>query len=133
VADVNEESIPGSDLHLARLEPSFGRLCGVIGWRIKTVEQWIPWQRLRDKFGYSMLLRALERCEPGRRWPQDAERVCIQLDREAKEAAREQTRVKTEPVRKRARLVKVGGRWEAVRNSRGEWEAVPQETRENQT
>lgn len=79
----------GGDLHLVRLTPEFSQLCAVLGWRIKSTDQWAPFARLVSIHGWKRLLRALERCEPGKRWAQDAERECLQLHRDELDAERE--------------------------------------------
>jgi hypothetical protein len=67
------------DLHMVRADPAqrgcLTRLCAILGWQIRTSQQWLPWQRLRDKYGWPILLTALDRCEE-QRFPQNVERVC---------------------------------------------------------
>jgi hypothetical protein len=74
------------DLHLARLQPEFARLCGVIGYRIKDTIGWAPWSRLVSLYSWKKVLRAVEQCAPGQRWPADAERYCIQYAKDDADA-----------------------------------------------
>ncbi len=66
----------GEDFHLARLQPEFTRLCAVIGYRIKDTIGWAPWSRLVNLYQWKKVLRAVEQCSPGDRWPASAERYC---------------------------------------------------------
>lgn len=77
----------GSDLHLARLAPEFSRFQAILGWRIKSTDQWAPFARLRDIHGWKRLIRACEQCEPGARWASDMERLCIQYAKDEADAA----------------------------------------------
>ena len=110
---MNEDHIPGNSLHMEKLTQDFARFQSIIGWRIRQTDQWSPFERLKNKYGWPMLLRAAERCEPGKRWASDIERVCIQLDRDAKDAAKEQVQTAALPKRTH-KLVKVGDRWETI-------------------
>ena len=76
----------GSDLHLAKLQPEFTRLCAVLGWRVKDCAQWAPWHRLVSLYQWKKVLRAVEQCAPGQRWPADAERYCIQYAKDDADA-----------------------------------------------
>lgn len=67
------------DLHMVRANPQqslcLTRLGAILGWTIRTSAQWMPWKRLRDIYGWSILLTAAERCEE-QRFPQTVERMC---------------------------------------------------------
>lgn len=79
------------DLHMVRADPVQSgcliRLGAILGWPIRNSQQWAPWQRLRDKFGWPILLKALERCEE-QRFPQTIERLCRVELRQREEADR---------------------------------------------
>lgn len=79
----------GSDLHLVRLTPEFSRLCAILGYRLKETIQWAPYARLVHLHGWKRLLKAIERCEPGKRWASDAERECQAMERDELSAAQE--------------------------------------------
>ncbi len=76
----------GSDLHLAKLQPEFTRLCAILGWRVKDCAQWAPWHRLVSLYQWKKVLRAVEQCAPGQRWPADAERYCQQYAKDDADA-----------------------------------------------
>lgn len=78
----------GSDLHLAKLLPEFAQLQAILGWRIKETIQWAPYSRLVQIHGWKRLLKAVERCEPGKRWASDAERECQQLAKDEADSLR---------------------------------------------
>ena len=110
------DTIPGASLPYARLEPDFARLCAALGWRIKTTDHWLGWERLVGIYGWKCLLRAVERCEPGRRWPADAEKVCREFMKQEADAAKQaaQDAANTEMKAKaktKGRLVKIGEKW----------------------
>jgi hypothetical protein len=65
------------------------RLEAALGWTIKVTAQWAPWDRLRSIYGWPRLLRAVEACEPGQRFPSDAEKLCLQYQRDSEQEARE--------------------------------------------
>ena len=66
----------GEDLHLAKLTPEFSLFQAILGWRIKSTDQWAPFARLRDIYGWKKLTKACEQCEPGSRWASDMEKLC---------------------------------------------------------
>ncbi len=68
----------GSDLHLAKLTPEFSRFQAILGWRIKSTDQWAPFARLRDLYGWKKLTKACEQCDPMSRWAKDMEVLCRQ-------------------------------------------------------
>ena len=76
----------GEDIHMARLLPEFTRLCAILGWRIKDCAQWAPWDRLVRLYSWKKVLRAVEQCSPGQRWPADAERYCQQYAKDDADA-----------------------------------------------
>ncbi len=65
------------------------RLEAALGWSIKVTDQWVPWDRLRDIYGWAKVLRAIEACEPKQRFPSDVEAVCRQYQRDDEAAERE--------------------------------------------
>jgi hypothetical protein len=79
----------GGDLHLAKLTPEFSRFQAILGWRIKSTDQWAPFARLRDIHGWKRLTRACEQCEPGSRWASDMEKLCNQYAKDEADAERE--------------------------------------------
>ncbi len=87
----------GSDLHLAKLQPEFTRLCAVLGWRIKDTAQWAPWHRLVSLYQWKKVLRAVEQCAPGQRWPADAERYCIQYAKDEADAQQQASKPDPRP------------------------------------
>ena len=111
-----DDHLPGSTLPYARLEPEFAKLCAILGWRIRTVDHWLGWERLVGIYGWNRLLRAVDRCEPGHRWPADAERLCREMKKleaaEARQAAQDAANTEMkEKARAKARLVKIDGEW----------------------
>lgn len=62
-------------------------LCAIVGrGKVASPDKWGGWQRLQDKYGWKMLLRAAERVEPINRWETQIEQVCIALAKEAVDA-----------------------------------------------
>jgi len=86
---MDEQSIPGGDLHLARLTPEFARFQAILGWRIRQTEQWAPFARLVSLHGWKRVIRAAEQCDPGKRWASDIERQCREYARQEAEAIRQ--------------------------------------------
>jgi hypothetical protein len=64
---------------MVRSDPSqrgrLAKLSAILGWQIRTTAHWSPWQRLRDIYGWDILLTACDRCEE-QRFPQTVERLC---------------------------------------------------------
>jgi len=113
--------IPGHDLHMARLTPEFARWQARLGYSVKRTEQWAPWSLLRDKWGWSILIRATERCEAndaGFKAVHNVGKMCAILKREDAEAAAEllkyeakEDAMEEHPKKAKARLVNVDGKW----------------------
>lgn len=111
------DDIPGGDLGYVKLTVEFAKLKQIIGRHIRDTDSWAPWQRLRNRFGWGVLLKAADRCDPDGRWPNKVEGMCLALEKEEKDARKEQVYAETkriEAVKTKARLVKVDGVWTAV-------------------
>lgn len=50
-------------------------------------EKWPEWARLQDKFGWKILLKAADRCEPINRWCANVEAICQQLAKDEQDAS----------------------------------------------
>lgn len=45
-------------------------------------DSWDEWARLQSIFGWQLLIKAAEQCDPLKRWPPNVESICLQLKRE---------------------------------------------------
>jgi len=112
------DMIPGHDLHMARLTPEFSHWQARLGWSVRRTEQWAPWSLLRDKYGWAILTRATERCEPndaGFKSVNLVGKLCADMKREAeaaeRQAAQDAGNAALKEVKTKARLVNVDGKW----------------------
>lgn len=75
------------------MEPNrtpYMKLCAIVGrGKVASPEKWGEWDRLVEKFGWAILLRGADRCEPANRWAQTIEAVCVQLKRNEEDFVKE--------------------------------------------
>jgi hypothetical protein len=62
-----------ADFLKARQTPEFLRLIAIIGNRIRTLEDWLPWERLVRLYSWEGVLATAEAADPGERWPERVE------------------------------------------------------------
>lgn len=62
-----------ADFMRARQTPEFLRLIAIIGNRIRSLEDWLPWDRLVRLYSWESVLAVAESCDPGERWPEVVE------------------------------------------------------------
>lgn len=73
-------------LQEAAYDPSFIRLKAVVGGGKMRSDLFPEWGRLIDRFSWGLLIRACERLEPDKRWPQAAEAMCLQMQKDEQPA-----------------------------------------------
>lgn len=79
------EKVPMADPRAwtyVRLTPEWKQFQAIVGGRVKSGEQWSPWGRLVDMFGWKNVIGCLEHLEPTKRWPAEAEALIQQKKRE---------------------------------------------------
>ena len=54
--------------------------------KIAGPEKWPEWDRLVDKYGWRIVLKASDRCEPINRWSANVETICQQLAKDERDA-----------------------------------------------
>ena len=113
---MNDDLPPGATFQYERGTPNFLRLVAIIKHPIKDTITWAMWEDMVKQFGWPIVLAAARRSEE--KWPNKVERVCIQLDRDAKDyaAAQKQTHAITKE-KSSAVLVMYNGGWESVDRS----------------
>jgi hypothetical protein len=67
--------------------PEYTQLAAIVGRGKLKADMWPEWSRLQDKFGWKILLKAADRCEPDKRWSGNVEAICMQLKKDEDEAA----------------------------------------------
>lgn len=60
----------------------YKKLCVIIGKSKMNADSWDEWARIQSIFGWPLLIKAAEQCEPLKRWPPNVESICLQLKRE---------------------------------------------------
>lgn len=74
----------------AHFHEEYRTLCAIVGrGKVASLEKWPEWQRLQDRYGWKILNRAADRCEPEKRWAQPIEAICAQLKKEEADAIKE--------------------------------------------
>lgn len=67
----------------------YKRLKAIIGGGKLSQESWPEWARLQERYGWKLLIRAADRCEPLERWPANVEHVCRRLHEDEQRAQAE--------------------------------------------
>ncbi len=65
--------------------PEFTRLKAIVGGGKLSADHWPEWSRIQSKYGWPLLLKAADRCEPLERWPSAVEHLCAQLKKSESE------------------------------------------------
>jgi hypothetical protein len=67
----------------------YKRLAAIVGAGKLKADHWDSWARIVDKFGWSLVIRCSDMCDPEKRWPAAIEALCIaqkfHQEQEAKE------------------------------------------------
>jgi hypothetical protein len=82
--------IPYPETMMEPNRSNFLALGAIVGrGKIAGPEKWPEWDRLVEKYGWKLLLRCADMCEPEKRWAQGIEALCIaqkfHQEQEAKE------------------------------------------------
>lgn len=64
----------------------YKRLAAIVGKAKLGQEHWPEWARLQERYGWGILCRAADRCEPLSRWPASIEAICIVLHKDDQDA-----------------------------------------------
>lgn len=76
-------SIPYPDTMMEPHRSNFLALGAIVGrGKIAGPEKWPEWDRIVDKYGWKLVLKAADRVEPEKRWCANVESVCMQLQRD---------------------------------------------------
>lgn len=67
--------------------PEYTQLAAIVGRGKVKADLWPEWSRLQERFGWKILLKAADRCEPDKRWAGNVEAICIQMKKDEEEAA----------------------------------------------
>jgi hypothetical protein len=80
--------IPYPETMMEPNRSNFLALGAIVGMgKIRGPEKWPEWDRLVDRFGWRIVLRAADRCEPINRWSANVETICQQLAKDEAEAS----------------------------------------------
>ncbi len=83
-------SIPYPEVLMEPNRTPYLKLCAIVGrGKVSSPEKWGEWDRLVEKFGWPILLRGADRCEPMNRWSTNIESICIQLKANEAESIKE--------------------------------------------
>jgi hypothetical protein len=77
--------IPYSEVHY---HPEYKRLAAIVGKAKLGQEHWDEWARIQERYGWKMLCRAADSCDPLARWPANIEAVCVGLKKDADDTAK---------------------------------------------
>ncbi len=64
------------------------RLGAIVGRRfVFSREQWPAWQRLVARYSWPVVVRAADKCDPSKRFPNNVEAMCIELAKQNAESS----------------------------------------------
>ncbi len=79
-------SVPFEELSYEPNRTPAERLGAIVGRRfVFSREQWPAWCRLVDKYGWPLLIKAADRCDPTQRFTNHVEAMCAQLKKSESE------------------------------------------------